>query len=458
MISAGPHGAKAIVRLAWPVLVAQLAVIATGVLDTVMAGHYSAVDLAAVGIGASVYYSTFIGLHGVLQALSPTAAQLFGARRYGEIGEATRQTAWMAGGLAVIGVLVLGFPDPFLRLLDAPPEVALRARAYLVGTAWAAPAMLLFRVFFSLTTAVSRPRAVMLTNLIYLALKVPLNAIFIYGAFGAPELGGPGCAVGTAVASWMMCFIAWIYCGTRPFYRPFGVFARWSWPDPRTIWALLKLGVPIGLASFVEVTSFTFIALFVAHLGVATSAGHQIASNLVGIVYMFGIAVGTATGVLTAQAVGARDSRRARQTGFAGMGIMVAVSASLGAAILLAAPGIAQLYTKDAAVQKLAVQLLVFVAFYELFDTLQVVIVNALRGYKIAVVPMLVYAVALWGIGLGGGYALGLTRLEGPDMLGLTTPMGVAGFWLAGVASLVVSSLILLAYFERVSRPTPRAE
>jgi MATE family multidrug resistance protein len=457
-ISAAPHTAKAIVRLAWPVLVAQLAVIATGVLDTVMAGHYSAVDLAAVGIGASVYFSIFIGLFGVLQALSPIAAQLFGAQRYGEIGEATRQTAWMAGGLAVIGVLLLGFPDPFLQMLRAPPEVALRARAYLIGAAWATPAMLLFRVFFSLTTAVSRPRAVMLTNLIYLALKIPLNMIFIYGAFGAPELGGPGCAVGTAVASWMMCIIAWIYCGTRPFYKPFGVFARWSWPDPRAIWALLRLGIPVGLTSFVEVTSFTFIALFVARLGAATSAGHQIASNLVGIVYMFGIAVGTATGVLTAQAVGARDFLRARQTGFAGMRIMVMVSMSLGAAILLAAPGIAQLYTKDAAVQRLAAQLLVFVAFYEFFDTLQVVIVNALRGYKIAVVPMLVYAVALWGIGLGGGYALGLTRLEGTDRLGLATPMGVAGFWLAGVASLVVSSLILLAYFARVSGPKLPAE
>jgi multidrug resistance protein, MATE family len=444
--------APSIVRLAWPVLVAQLAVIASGVLDTVMAGRYSAVDLAAVGIGASIYFSVFIGLLGVVQALSPIAAQLYGAGRHAEIGEQTRQMAWLALALAVLGVLVLGFPEPFLRLSGPPPEVQVRARAYLVGIAWGLPAMLFFRVFFSLTTAVSRPRAVMLMNLGYLVLKVPLNAMFIYGAFGAPELGGPGCAVGTAIASWTMCIAAWVYCGRHPFYRAFGVFAKWSPPDPRAILAHLKLGVPIGLSSFVEVTSFTFIALFLARLGAAVSAGHQIASNMVGIVYMFGIAAGNATGVLTAQAIGARDAARARLTGLTGMGIMVAVSACAGAVILLAAPGIAQLYTKDAAVQKVAAQLLAFVAFYELFDTLQVVIVNALRGYKIAFVPMVVYTGALWGFGLGGGYALGLTRLEGAAAFGLSTPMGAAGFWLAGVVSLVIAAAILFAYFLRVSR------
>jgi MATE family multidrug resistance protein len=179
--------AKAVVRLAWPVLVAQLAVIASGVLDTVMAGRYSAVDLAAVGIGASVYFSVFIGLMGVVQALSPIAAQLFGGKQLERIGEETRQTVWLALGLAVLGVLLLAFPEPFLRLSSAPPEVEARTRAYLQGIAWALPAMLLFRVFFALTTAVSRPRAVMAINLIYFAAKIPLNALFIYGALGAPR-------------------------------------------------------------------------------------------------------------------------------------------------------------------------------------------------------------------------------------------------------------------------------
>ena len=453
MHSESSRTARAIARLAWPVLVAQLAVIASGVLDTVMAGRYSAVDLAAVGIGASVYFSVFIGLMGVVQALAPIVGQLFGGGHYERIGEETRQTAWLALGLSTLGVLLLAFPEPFLRLSGAPAEVEVRTRAYLQGIAWALPAMLLFRVFFALTTAVSRPRAVMAINLVYFAIKIPLNTLFIYGALGAPELGGPGCAIATAIASWAIFALAWTYCAKHPFYAPFRIFARWSWPDPAILWNHLKLGVPLGLSLFVEVTSFTFMAIFLARLGATTSAGHQIASNITAVFYMFGLAVGNATGVLTAQAVGARDLLLARHTGFTGMRIMLAVSACAGVLISLGASNIVVFYSHDPDVQALATNLLVYVALFQVFDTAQVVIVNALRGYKITFIPMLVYTVALWGIGLGGGYALGLESVPVANTLGLATPMGAAGFWLAGVASLVVASLILLAYFARASRP-----
>jgi MATE family multidrug resistance protein len=446
-----PAIARSVVRLAWPVLVAQLAVIATGVLDTIMAGRYSAVDLAAVGIGASVYFSVFVGLLGVVQALSPIAGQLFGGKHYERIGEETRQTAWIALGLAAVGVLLLAFPEPFLRLADAPPEVEEKTRAYLLGVAWALPALLFFRVFFALTTAVSRPRAVMAINLVYFAVKVPLNALFIYGALGVPELGGPGCAIATAIASWLIFAIAWTYCAWHPFYARFGVFARWSWPDTRIIWSHLKLGVPMGLTFFVEVTSFTFMALFLARLGAATSAGHQIASNLTAVMYMFGIAIGNATAVLTAQAIGAGDLRGARHAGLTGIGIMFGISACAAVAIFSAAHPIASLYTRDQGVLAIATHLVVFVAFFQLFDTTQTVIVNALRGYKIALIPMLVYTVALWGIGLGGGYVLGLERMDAANAVGLATPMGAAGFWLAGVVSLIVAGAILFAYFMHVS-------
>ena len=124
----------------------------------------------------------------------------------------------------------------------------------------------------------------------------------------------------------------------------------------------------------------------------------------------------------------------------------------------LAASRIVALYSHDAEVQSLATRLLVYVALFQVFDTAQVVIVNALRGYKITFIPMLVYTVALWGIGLGGGYALALHRIDIANALGLGTPMGAPGFWLAGVASLVVASLILFVYFARVSRATSPAD
>jgi MATE family multidrug resistance protein len=194
------------------------------------------------------------------------------------------------------------------------------------------------------------------------------------------------------------------------------------------------------------------MALFLARLGAATSAGHQIASNVTAVLYMFGLAIGNATAVLTAQAIGAGNAREARHTGLTGIGIMFAISACAGVAIFFEAKGVVFLYTHDASVQAIATQLIAFVALYQLFDTAQVVIVNALRGYKIAFIPMLIYTVALWGIGLGGGYALGLERIEATNALGLATPMGAAGFWLAGVASLVVAAAILFAYFMHVSR------
>jgi MATE family multidrug resistance protein len=315
----------------------------------------------------------------------------------------------------------------------------------------------MFRVFFALTTAVSRPRAAMAINLFYFCAKVPLNYVFMYGKLGAPELGGPGCAAATAVVSWMICTIAWSYCAWHPFYRRFQVFARWSWPNPAILWTHLKLGVPMGLTFFVEVTSFTFIALFLARLGAATSAAHQIAANVSAVIYMFGLAIGNATGVLVAQAVGAVRGEDARRTGLTGMGLMLSVSACAALVLLAGGAGIAALYTRDDAVRAIATQLLAFVAFYQLVDGVQVVIVNALRGYRIAFTPMVVYTVALWGIGLGGGYVLGLTRFEPADGLGLATPMGAAGFWLAAIVSLMVAAAILFAYFMRASRPPSRA-
>src|SRR3954464_12187949 len=144
---------KAIYDLAWPVLVAQLAVMAYAVIDTMMAGRFATADLAAVGIGASIYFSVFVALMGVLLAVSPIVAQLRGARRYREIGEQVRQAMWLTLVLAVLSMILFRYPEPLLALSEAPPEVEAKVRAYLAISSWGAPAGLAFRLFASYTTA-----------------------------------------------------------------------------------------------------------------------------------------------------------------------------------------------------------------------------------------------------------------------------------------------------------------
>ena len=389
---------------------------------------------------------------GVQLALSPLAARLYGAGRRGDIGEQVRQGAWLSLLLAAIAILVFCFPDPFLALSRPAPEVEAKVREFLAIMAWGVPMTMLFRTFYGFSTAISRPRAVMVLNLIGLALKIPLNWIFIYGHFGAPEMGAGGCALATVLASWLTCLLAWAWCATRADYRPYGVFARWSWPRLRDIGQLLALGLPIGVTFMVDVTAFTFMSLFIARLGAAVSASHQIAANLAAMCFMLPLSLGNAAGVLVGQALGARKYATARLTGIISLVLGMLVAITLASTIALNAPSIAALYSTDAQVRSVAASLLVFVAGYHLFDAVQAVTVNVLRGYKRAVVPMLIYGVGLWCVGLAGGYALGLTEVD-LHWLGLATPMGAKGFWTGAILGMALSGMAVAGYFFFVSAP-----
>ena len=423
---------------------------AHGVVDTLMAGRISAADLAAVGIGASIYAAVFVSAMGVLLALTPIVAHHYGAGRFHAIGSDVRQSAWLALMLSVAAVVLLHYPDPFLAFAQPPPDVELKVRAYLHGAAWAVPGILFFRVFYGLTSGIGLPRPVMVFNLLGLALKIPLNAVFMYGAFGFPAMGGAGAGWASAVVTWTVAILAWAWCRRSPDYAAYGVFSGFEPPRWLAIKELLRLGIPTGASFLVDVTAFTFMALFIARLGAATSAAHQIAANVAVFVFMIPMALGHATGVLVGQSLGARESLRARAAGFLGVKVGVGIGAMIGLAIWVSAADLAALYTPDVSVRAAAGLLLPLVAIYHVADALQAVLAQVLRGYKRATAPMVIYAVALWGVGLGGGYLLGLTDSLGPAR-------GAAGFWIAAVASLTLAGFLLVVYFERVSRQAATA-
>ena len=438
---------RELLHLAWPVLIGQAAVMANGVIDTLMAGRLSSVDLAAVGIGASIYVTVIMTMIGVLLALTPVVAHHYGAGRYQEIGADVRQCVWLAVALSLLAFVALKNPDPLLSFSRLTPEVEIKVRAYLDATAWAVPGVMFFRVFYGFTTGIGRPQPVMSFNLLGLALKAPLNWVFMYGHFGFPAMGGAGCGWSSAVIMWVIATLAWVWCRRDAEYTPYGVFARFDWPRLSALREFLTLGLPMGATFLVDVTAYTFLSLFIARLGPEVSAAHQIAANVAVFVFMVPMALGSATGVVVGQALGAGNSRRARHAGLLGLAVGCSAAAVLGAAIGFGAGPLARAYTSDPAVAAAAATLLSIVAVYHLADAVQAVMAQVLRGYKRATVPMVIYALSLWGVGLGGGYLLGLTDSFGPAR-------GAAGFWTAGVASLSLAGIGVLAYFLRISAQT----
>lgn len=432
---------RRLAHLAWPVLVAQVAVVANGVIDTMMAGRLSALDLAAVGIGTAIYITVFMTCMGVLLALTATVAQHSGAGRRAEIGEDVRQSAWLALLLSLLGMVLLRHPEPFLALAKLTPAVETKVRAYLDAVSWGMVPAMAFRIFYGFMSGIGRPRAIMAFNLLGLAAKVPLNALFMFHL----DMGAAGCAASTAAISWGTATLAWSWCARQTEYAEFGIFARLTRPKPAAMLALLRLGLPIGVTLLVDVTAFTFMALFIARLGPTVSAAHQIAANLTVLTFMIPLSMGHAALVLAGQALGAGDPATARRTGLVGLGLGLAVSALVSLCLWLGAEWLAATYTPDAQVRAAAASLIAIIAFYHLADALQAVTVNVLRGYKKTTVPMVVYAISLWGVGLGGGYVLGLT-----DLLGAAR--GAAGFWLAASGGVLLAGMIVLVYFLRISK------
>ncbi len=437
----------AILKLATPILVGQLAVIAFGVLDTAMTARYSAEDLAALAMASAIFISIYVGLTGIVSALAPIAGQLFGAKRLNEIGEEVRQATWLAIGLSILGCLVLLNADHLLDLAHASAEIHAKANLYLSILAIGLPASLGMRVLMGLHNAVSRPAVITAVQLAGLALKLPLNALFIYGGFGIEAMGGPGCAVATVIVTWLWLLVTLIIVWNGRFYQSFEIFKQFSRPNLQRIWVILKLGAPIGFSYLIEVTSFTFMSLFIARFGVTALAGHQIVANLGTVIYMVPLSLSIATMTLVSQSIGANRQDRAEEIGWSAVTFTTLLCIVIGIAVWFLRMFLLDLYSPPEAVKQFAIPLFLFIALYQIFDSLQVTAAFILRAYRIAFLPMIIYAISLWGVGLGGGYILGF-NLTGSIPLSM---QGASGFWLANSISLGLAAILLLYLFRRTA-------
>jgi MATE family multidrug resistance protein len=447
---------RRIVHLAWPLFIGQISVVAFATVDTLLVGRHSAADLAALSVGSAAYITVFIGLMGVVLALGPIVGQLYGARQLEQAGRQLHQAVWLALALAVLGCTLLLFPAPFMALARMTPEQEARVRDYLSVLALSLPASLLFSAYRGFNNALSRPKAVMALQVGGLALKVPLSAMLIGGlpALGVPALGVVGCATSTAIVMWSQAIVAFVVLRRSEFYAPFALWGRGLHaPDRQALWTQLRLGVPMGLSILIEVSGFSLMAVFIARLGTHAVAGHQIAANLVSLMFMLPMTLASATSTLVAQRIGARDVHDARRLVRHGIGFGLLAACVVGLLVYLGRGGVVRLYTQDAAVIAAALPLLAWMTLFHVVDAAQTLASFVLRAYRIATVPMFIFAGSLWGVGLGGGYLLAF------DVGGWTPAAlrGAPGYWAASTAGLTLAAVLLLAVVWRVMREQKRS-
>lgn len=440
-----------ITRHAATVLVGQLAVMAYGVTDTIVAGRYSPQALAALSVASAIFISVYVTLLGVFQALLPLWAEQRGAGNGPAMGRSVRQSLYLCLGASTLGVAVLLWPDALLHYTQVPDLLQSEVKRYLAVLSLALPLALLFRIYSTLNQALGQPRWVTWLQVAALGVKIPLSVWFTFGGAGLAPQGVVGCAWATLAVNLTLLVLALLRLKSQALYAPMQLWQRVERPDPAQLRAFLRLGIPAGLSLLVEVTSFTLMALFIARQGVLAAGSHQIASNLAAVLYMVPLSLGIATSARVSYWRGAGQQAQAQRVAWLGLRTAALMGCALGAAVFLAKRAIAAFYNPDTATVALASALLGWVALYHVADALQTLCVFILRSYRVTVVPLLLYGVLLWGAGLMGGYYL-TYHSDWPAPTSMPTPVA---FWIASALALGVTAVLFTALLAWVLGKTP---
>ncbi len=432
---------RATLVLAVPLIIGQASNVGMSFVDTLMAGRLSPQDLAAVAIGATLWNALTLMLIGTLLAVPAFISQFDGAGQRDRMAPFVRQALWLALSIA-LAVLLLGrHTQGVMQLIGIPDEVIPLADAYLRGITWGAPAMGGYLVLRFFCDGLGRTRPTMFIGLMGMILNIPADYVLMYGKLGFPAMGAQGCGIATAVVLWCQFLVVSLFVVRAQPYRFLNLLRDWEWPRPERLWSIIKVGGPIGAAIFVEASLFVSATLLMGSLGTTAIAGHQIALNFASLMFMVPLGTALAITVRVGNAVGRGEMAEARFRGFAGIGLIIATGVLAAIIILLLRDEIVALYTADPAVSALAVSLLLFAAWFQVPDGVQIASTGALRGLKDTAVPLIIIVLCYWVIGIPTSYTLGIAMGRGGG-----------GIWTGMIVALTIASVFLTLRFHLRTR------
>ena len=406
MNSENKNDFKRLLHTMLPLVLAQLSLMGMNVMDATMSGHAGPVDLAGVSMGASLFMPVTASFTGILAASTPMIAQLLGRRRKQDIPHVVR--TGMALGMLLTALFALIYflaIDRVMSFLSLDSGVARIATVYLmlmIANLFFQTIMFPLRALIDTSGSTATSMKLMLSAL---PINGLLNYMFIFGRLGAPRLGGIGAGVATVCTAAILfgMFLCVIFHNSK-------YMAREIFSDLTTPWSDWKecftVGIPNGLSILMEAGLFGFIIIFIAPFGTVAIGAHQSALSFCNLIYVLPMSCSMAMTILVGYEVGAENYERARKLSRMGLKLTLCCAFLTAAGTVLGRNAIADLYSEDPQVIRMAGRFLLYGAAWQLFDAIAAPIQGILRGYKDTRVPFLLMLIAYWCVALPVGLFL----------------------------------------------------
>ncbi|MBG1259130.1 MATE family efflux transporter [Nostoc commune] len=438
---------KKCLALAVPLAAAQLGQSATGFVDTVMMGWLGSQTIASGGLGAVIFSFCLLIVTGIVSAVSPLAAQAYGAGNREKVGTIVRLGLGISLVLGIPITLLLYNGGALLLLLGQDAKTVALAEIYLRAIALGFIPALGFGVLKSFLSALLQPQLVMVTVVLGTLLNITVNYVLMFGKLGFPALGLAGIGWASTFSLWSMFIALTVYICNQPRFAVYNIFqplSKKAFPleHRRIIGEIFQIGLPIGGLIAVEAGLFTVVTFIIGQLGTNALAAHQIALQTISISFQLALGISLATTVRVGQLVGQNDLLATRLAGYVGIAIAALSMGVVGIIFWLMPKSVISLYIdindpNNADVVVLAVKLLGVAAIFQIVDGVQVTAGGALRGLKDTRIPMLIGIFAYWCVGLFTGYTFGIS-----------SGYGAIGLWWGLAIGLAIAAIIMTWRFS----------
>ena len=428
---------KQLIKIGVPIFGSQMSYMLMGATDVVVAGRASANDLAGLALGTAFGNAIWFFVSGVIFSVTPIIAQLYGAKKFIEIGKKLREILWIALFLSIFIVLIFTNLDLILDQLPTKKGITKISGDYLKAVSIGTAFFTIYTCLRCYSEGMTLTKPIFVIAFCGMLLNIPLDIIFVYGLFGAPELGGVGCGIATSIIGFLMMITLIIYINISKNYKqtqPFSEFTPFSMETTKEVF---KLGLPIGIGIFFELSMFSGAAIILSVFGEIVVAGHTVAINIASLFFMVPLSIGLAAATRVGNLIGEKNPNQAKFASFSAIYLCSFTALINSIIILLFGSFIVGLYTTEVPVKELAITLILFAAIFQLPDGVQMGALGRLRGYKDTFTPMILLFISFWIFAMPIGYFL--------TNYGFNNPLEAKGMWYGMIVGLTIFAFLAIA-------------